>query len=69
MGAELTVFLALAVVSTLFTVVTIAVAFVMTLVFLFLWAGVFLLHVVAIVRALTGARLTIPGVSDYATKF
>jgi uncharacterized membrane protein len=69
MATELSIFLALAVVSTVFTVVTIAVAFVMTLVFLFLWAAVFVLHVVAIVRALTGTRLIIPGVSEYAARF
>jgi uncharacterized membrane protein len=69
MAAELAIFLGLAVVSTVFTVVTIAVAFVMTLVFLCLWAGVFILHVVAIVRALTGTRLLIPGVSEYAARF
>ncbi len=69
MGAELAIFLALAVISTVFTVVTIAVAFVMTLVFLCLWAGVFVLHLVAIVRALTGTRLVIPGVSEYAARF
>jgi|SRR6516164_8518494 hypothetical protein len=69
MGAELSFFLALAVVSTVFTVLTIAVAFVMTLVFLCLWTGVFVLHLVAVVRALTGTRLILPGISEYATRF
>jgi uncharacterized membrane protein len=69
MGAELTIFLALAVISTVFTAVTMAVAFLMTLVFLCLWAGVFILHLVAIVRALTGTRLVIPVVSEYAARF
>ena len=37
--------------------------------FVFLWAGVLALHVFAIVRALHGYRLVIPGVSEYASRF
>ena len=69
MGAELAVFLGLSVVSTVFIIVTIGVGCVMTVVFLFLWTGVLVLHVLAIVRALHGARLMIPGVSEYASRF
>ncbi len=37
--------------------------------FVFLWAGILGVHVLAIVRALNGYRLFIPGVSVYASRF
>jgi uncharacterized membrane protein len=69
MAAELAVFLALSIVTTVFTIVTLGVGCVISVVFLFLWAGVLVLHVAAIVRALNGSRLIIPGVSEYASRF
>jgi uncharacterized membrane protein len=69
MGAELALFLGLSVVATVFTIVTIGVFFIASFAFVFLWTGVLLLHIYAIVRALGGSRLIIPVVSDYASRF
>lgn len=69
MAAELAIFLVLSVATTLVTIVTLGLGCVMSVVFLFLWAGILLVHVGAIVRALKGSRLIIPGVSEYASRF
>jgi hypothetical protein len=69
MAAELAIFLALSVATTMVTIVTLGLGCVVSIVFLFLWTGVFVLHVAAIVRALNGSRLVIPGVSEYASRF
>lgn len=69
MGAEVAAFLALAVFMQLVLAVTFGVVFVVSLVFVCLWAVVLTLHVFAIVRALNGYRLIIPGVSEYASRF
>jgi uncharacterized membrane protein len=69
MAAELAVLLALSIVMQLLIVITFGVGCLASLLFVFLWAGVFVLHVFAIVRALNGYRLIIPGVSEYASRF
>ena len=69
MAAELAGALALSIAITLFTIVTLGLGIVVSLLFVFLWAGVLALHVAAIVRALQGSRLIIPGVSEYASRF
>ena len=69
MAAEVAAFLALAIVMQLLLAVTFGVVFLVSLVFVFLWAGGLALHVFAIVRALNGYRLIIPGVSEYASRF
>jgi uncharacterized membrane protein len=69
MAAELALLLGLSVVMQLLMVVTFGVGCLASIVFVFLWAGVLVLHVFAIVRALNGYRLVIPGVSEYASRF
>jgi hypothetical protein len=63
------VLLALSIVLQLLMVVTLGVGCIASMMFVFLWAGVLALHVFAIVRALHGRRLLIPGVSEYASRF
>ena len=53
----------------LLMVITFGVGCLASIAFVFLWAGVLVLHVFAIVRALNGYRLVIPGVSEYASRF
>ena len=69
MAAELALFLVLSIATTLFTIVTLGIGCVVSVVFLVLWTGVLVLHVAAIVRALNGTRLIVPGVSEYASRF
>jgi uncharacterized membrane protein len=69
MAAELAVILVLSIVMQLLIVVTFGLGCLASLLFVFLWAGVFALHVFAILRALRGGRLLVPGVSEYASAF
>ena len=69
MAAELALLLGLSIVMQLLMVVTLGVGCLALIPFVFLWAGMLALHVFAIVRALHGTRLIIPGVSDYASRF
>jgi uncharacterized membrane protein len=69
MAAELVLVLGLSALVSVFTLITFGVGCVALLGFVFLWAGVLGLHVFAIVRALNGYRLVIPGVSEYASRF
>ena len=69
MAAELALLLGLSIVMQLLMVVTLGVGCLASIVFVFLWAGVLVLHVVAIVRALGGRRLIIPWVSEYASRY
>jgi hypothetical protein len=69
MAAELAILLGLSIVMQLLMVVTFGVGCLASIAFVFLWAGVLVLHVFAIVRALNGSRLIIPGVSEYAARF
>ena len=68
MAAELVLLLGLSIAMQLLMVVTLGVGCLASIAFVFLWAGVLVLHVVAIVRALRGYRLIIPGLSDYASR-
>ena len=69
MAAELALLLGLSILMQLLMVVTFGVGCLASIAFVFLWAGVLALHVFAIVRALNGYRLVIPGVSEYASRF
>ena len=69
MAAELALLLALAILMQLLIVVTFWAGCLAVIPFVFLWTAVLALHVFAIVRALNGNRLFIPGVSEYASRF
>ena len=69
MAAELALLLAIAILMQLFIIITFWAGCLAVIPFVFLWAGVLGLHVFAIVRALHGYRLVIPGVSEYASRF
>jgi hypothetical protein len=69
MAAELALLLGLSIIMQLLMVITLGVGCLASIAFVFLWAGVLALHVFAIVRALHGHRLIIPGVSEYASRF
>lgn len=69
MAAELALLLGLSIVMQLLMVVTFGIGCLASITFVFLWGGVLVLHVVAIIRALGGRRLIIPGVSEYASRY
>lgn len=69
MAAELALLLGLSIVMQLLMVITFGIGCLASIGFVFVWAAVLALHVFAIVRALQGHRLVIPGVSHYASRF
>ena len=69
MAAELALLLGLSILMQLLMVITFGVGCLASIAFVFLWAGVLVVHVFAIVHALNGYRLVIPGVSEYASRF
>jgi uncharacterized membrane protein len=69
MAAELVLLLGISIVMQLLMVITFGIGCLASIALVFLWAGLLLLHVFAIVRALNGYRLIIPGVSEYASRF
>jgi uncharacterized membrane protein len=69
MAAELALLLGLSILVQLLMVVTLGVGCLASVTLVFLWAGLLALHVFAIVRALHGHRLIVPGVSEYASRF
>jgi hypothetical protein len=69
MAAELALLLGLSIIMQLLMVITFGVGCLASIGIVFIWAGVLALHVFAAVRALQGHRLTVPGVSHYASRF
>ncbi len=69
MVAELLLALAISMLTSIVTLVTFGVGCVLSLFFVFLWVAILGVHIVAIVKALGGSRLVIPGVSEYASRF
>jgi uncharacterized membrane protein len=68
MIAELILWLAIVMVTSLVSLATLGVGCVLSVFAVFAWVGVLALHVVAIVKGLNGGRLIIPGVSEYANR-
>ena len=70
MGAELLLIFVLSVVVTLVAYLTWGLGLALSLLlYIPLWIGILVVHVVAILKALGGARLQIPYVSEYAARF
>jgi uncharacterized membrane protein len=69
MLAELLGALAISVLTSIVTLITFPVGCVLSLFFIFVWVAVAGLHIAAIVKALGGSRLVIPGLSEYANRF
>jgi hypothetical protein len=69
MLAELLGALAISVLTSIVTLITFPVGCVLSLFFIFVWVAVAGLHIAAIVKALGGSRLVIPGLSEHANRF
>ena len=67
--AELVLFLAYILVTSLVSLATLGVGCVLSLLLVFCWVGVLCLHIVAIIKAVNGGRLIVPGISEYADRF
>lgn len=69
MAAELIVILGYALFTSVVSLATLGFGCVLGLLLVFAWVGILALHVVAIIKGVNGERLTIPGISEYASRF
>ena len=69
MAAELALFTALWFVIGVTTLLAFSVGILLSILFVFIWIGVLAVHLAAIVKGLNGARLMLPGLSDFADRF
>jgi uncharacterized membrane protein len=69
-AAELLAVLALSVVATLLSVLAFGIGLALSVLFyILLWSAILIVHVLAMIKALGGSRLEIPGVSHYTARF
>ena len=69
MVAELILLFAYLVMTMLVSLATFGLGCALTIFIVFGWVAVLAIHVVAMVKGLSGTRLIIPGLSDYANRF
>jgi uncharacterized membrane protein len=69
MAAELLLLFGYVVVTSIVSLAALGLGCVLSLLLVFGWIGILVLHVVAILKGISGTRLIIPGVSDYANRF
>ena len=69
MIAELLVLVAYVVLTSVVSLAALGLGCVLSIVLVFGWIGVLALHVVAILKGVSGMRLIIPGLSHYADRF
>jgi uncharacterized membrane protein len=69
MAAELLLLFGYVVVTSIVSLAALGLGCVLSLLLVFGWIGILVLHVVAILKGISGTRLIIPGVSEYANRF
>lgn len=69
MIAELVLFVAYGALTSVVSLATLGLGCVLSILLVFGWIGVLALHVVAILKGVSGTRLIIPGLSHYANRF
>jgi len=67
--AELALIFAYIMITSLVSLATLGLGCVLGLLLVFAWVGILALHVAAIFKGLSGGRLIVPGVSEYASRF
>jgi len=67
--AEIILLLAFTVMTGLATLATLGLGCALSILVVFVWAGILAVHVVAIVMGVNGHRFIIPGISEYANRF
>jgi hypothetical protein len=68
MAAELVLLLAYVAMASLVSLAVLGLGFILGVLLVFVWIGILGLHVVAIVKGLSGGRLVVPLVSAYANR-
>ena len=69
MAAELLALVVYVVVTSVVSLATLGLGCVLSILLVFSWIGILGLHVVAILKGVSGSRLVIPGVSQYADRW
>ncbi len=69
MFAELALLFGYIVLTSIVSLATLGLGCVLSILLVFGWIGILALHVVAILKGVSGTRLIIPGLSDYANRF
>jgi uncharacterized membrane protein YjgN (DUF898 family) len=69
MAAELVLIIAYILMTSIISLATFGLGCVLVLLLVFAWIGILALHVAAILKGVNGARLLIPGISEYADRF
>ena len=69
MVAELVAIFAYVMFTSLVSLATFGFGCVLGVLLVFAWVGIFVLHIVAILKGVNGGRLIIPGISEYANRF
>ena len=69
LAAELLLLIGLAVLTSLVSLATFVFGCALSMFMILLWVAILGLHIVAIIKAMGGTRLIIPGISEYANRF
>ncbi len=69
MAAELVLLFVYIVVTSLVSIASLGLGFILVLLVVFAWVGILGLHLLAILRGANGGRLIVPGVSRYADRW
>ena len=69
LAAELLLLMGFAVVTSLVSLVTFGLGCALSMFVILIWVAILGVHIVAIIKAMGGTRLIIPGISEYASRF
>ena len=69
LAAELLLLVGFAVLTSLVSLATFGLGCALSMVVIFIWVAILGVHIVAIIKAMGGTRLIIPGISEYANRF
>ena len=67
--AEVVLLVAYMMVTSIISLATLGLGCALSLLLVFAWIGILVLHIAAILKGLNGGRLIVPGVSEYASRF
>lgn len=69
LAAEMLLLMGFAVLTSLVSLATFGLGCALSMVVIFIWVAILGVHIVAIIKAMGGTRLIIPGISEYANRF
>ena len=69
LAAELLLLMGFAVLTSLVSLATFGLGCALSMVVIFIWVAILGVHIVAIIKAMGGTRLIIPGISEFANRF